>query len=999
MQRACRLLPSDDALALALASACLGQDDAKAVELFARLAARYGGREAWTGLAIARRNIGDLVGAGEAVSRALATLVPDPTLASVAGLVAQQLAAPGWCGASIDGVLDIRLTDGPCPIELEIDGQRRRKLNVGPSGAERVALPSAWWHIAHAVGVIADGRHLLGSPLEAHAIRRIEGCVTARNGGLDGWAWHPGDPTIDPVMTVTAASGEELPVIARDEGGDVEVIALLGRPRMFHVPPNRLKGMTGPFHLRGTDGADLMGSPLDPGREQRGAAAAADAVRASFPAGPRRARDIAGKPPLAAPSLGVPAHEISVLGVPVLGVPADIMGPSPPIGRDRRRRVADVVIPVHGGGATVRACLKSVLATVSAPSRIIVIDDATQDRDLAAELADLARRRRIRLVRHTRNRGYPASANAGMRACAGRDVVLLNSDTIVAPFWLDRLREIAYGAPDIGTVSPLTNNGTIVSYPNRDDSNAMPGMTATARLAGQADRANRGVAIDIPVAVGFCMYLRRDCLDAVGGFREDLFAQGYGEENDFCLRARHLGWRHVAAPGVFVAHRGAQSFGPGGEALRARNQAVLNRLHPGYPELIDAHVRSDPLAPARRRLDQARWRADRSTRRASTLLISHTHGGGVEQRLRAICAAHRDAGIRPIVLRPMVFPQGASPEGPLPQGPASENTSPDGISPDDVRGVVLGDGVEDGFPNLRFALPSELAELVTFLHGTGLREVALHHLLGHHPAIFELIALLGLPYDVHVHDYALICPRIALVGRERRYCGEPAVATCEACVADLGSISGEAISVAALRERSGRLLANARHVVAPSEDAAVRLRRHFPTITVRTVPYGDDKDLVAAVRAARPGCGIARICVIGALGVEKGYEILLACARDAAERDLPLEFVVVGHTIDDARLLDTGRVFVTGEYQPAEAVPMIQAQDAAVAWLPSVWPETWCFTLSEAWCAGLPVVAFDLGAQAERIRHTGGGVLLPLGLPPVSINSALLAASGLSDHR
>ena len=60
------------------------------------------------------------------------------------------------------------------------------------------------------------------------------------------------------------------------------------------------------------------------------------------------------------------------------------------------------------------------------------------------------------------------------------------------------------------------------------------------------------------------MYLRRDCLDAVGVFRDDLFAQGYGEENDFCLRARHLGWRHVAAPGVFVAHRGAQSFGPAG---------------------------------------------------------------------------------------------------------------------------------------------------------------------------------------------------------------------------------------------------------------------------------------------------------------------------------------------------------------------------------------------------------------------------------------------------
>jgi GT2 family glycosyltransferase/glycosyltransferase involved in cell wall biosynthesis len=995
MQRACRLLPSDDALALAFASACLGQDDARAVDTFARLAARYGGREAWTGLAIARRNLGDLVGAGEAVSCALATLVPDTTLASVASLLAQQLAAPGWCGASIDGVLDIHLTDGPHltdgarPIELEIDGQRRRTLNAGSLEGERIALPRAWWRTAHAVGVIVDGRHLLGSPLSAHAIRRVEGCVSASDGGLAGWAWHPADPTIDPVITIAAAAGDELTVIAHDESGDVSVSALLGRPRTFHVSSDRLKGMTAPFHLRGTDGADLLGSPLDPGHEQRGAAVAADAVRASFPASPRRARDVAFEALLAMPPPGVTA----------LGVPADIIGPSPPVGRDRHRRIADVVIPVHGGGAIVRACLKSVLATVSEPNQIIVIDDATPDRDLAAELADLARRRRIRLIRHTRNRGYPATANVGMRACAGRDVVLLNSDTIVAPFWLDRLREIAYGAPDIGTVSPLTNNGTIVSYPRRDSSNAMPDPTATARLAGQADRANRGVAIDIPVTVGFCMYLRRDCLNAVGGFREDVFAQGYGEENDYCLRARHLGWRHVAAPGVFVAHRGAQSFGPAGEALRTRNQDVLNRLHPGYPELIAAHVRSDPLAEARRRLDQARWGADRSTRRASTLLISHTHGGGVEHRLTAICAAHREAGVKPIVLRPMSFPAGASPEGlawedPSPAAPSSAVTSPD-----DVRGVVVSDGVDDGFPNLRFALPSELAELAAFLRGTGLREVALHHLLGHHPAIFELIAMLDLPYDVHVHDYALICPRVALVGRERRYCGEPAVTTCEACIADLGSISGEAISVAALRERSGRLLANARHVVAPSEDTAVRLRRHFPTIRVRTIPYGDDKELVAAVRAARPGQGSARVCVIGALGVEKGYEILLACARDAAERGLPLEFVVVGHTIDDARLLDTGRVFVTGEFQPAEIVALIQAQDAAVAWLPSVWPETWCFTLSEAWRAGLRVVAFDLGAQAERIRRSGGGVLLPLGLPPPSINSALLAAAGLSDHR
>ena len=64
-----------------------------------------------------------------------------------------------------------------------------------------------------------------------------------------------------------------------------------------------------------------------------------------------------------------------------------------------------------------------------------------------------------------------------------------------------------------------------------------------------------------------------------------------------------------------------------------------------------------------------------------------------------------------------------------------------------------------------------------------------------------------------------------------------------------------------------------------------------------------------------------RVCVAGGIGVEKGYEVLLACARDAASRGLPLEFVVVGSTTDDARLLSTGRVFITGPYEPDEAVP------------------------------------------------------------------------------
>jgi glycosyltransferase involved in cell wall biosynthesis len=138
--------------------------------------------------------------------------------------------------------------------------------------------------------------------------------------------------------------------------------------------------------------------------------------------------------------------------------------------------------------------------------------------------------------------------------------------------------------------------------------------------------------------------------------------------------------------------------------------------------------------------------------------------------------------------------------------------------------------------------------------------------------------------------------------------------------------------------------------------------------------------------AARPRV----VGVLGAIGIEKGYDVLLACARDAAARQLPLRFVVFGHTTDDAALLQTGRVFITGAYQPGELPALIRTDPVDLALLPSIWPETWCFTLSEAWAAGLRVVAFDIGTPAERIRRHGGGLLVPLACPTSRLNDVLL---------
>jgi hypothetical protein len=97
-------------------------------------------------------------------------------------------------------------------------------------------------------------------------------------------------------------------------------------------------------------------------------------------------------------------------------------------------------------------------------------------------------------------------------------------------------------------------------------------------------------------------------------------------------------------------------------------------------------------------------------------------------------------------------------------------------------------------------------------------------------------------------------------------------------------------------------------------------------------------------------------------------------------------------------MMETGRVFVTGRFEPQEAVELIAAQHAQLGFVTSIWPETWCLSLGDIWRAGLRAAAFDIGAPAERIKQSGYGIWLPLGLSPSAINNALIAATRTASH-
>ena len=118
----------------------------------------------------------------------------------------------------------------------------------------------------------------------------------------------------------------------------------------------------------------------------------------------------------------------------------------------------DVIVCVHNALADVRACLSSVVRHTRPPYRLVLVDDGSDEptRDF---LRGWAARQGARLVRHDAAQGYTRAANAGWRASAAPWVVLLNSDTIVAPLWLDRLVAAAdgamYRAKSTGTGRPV----------------------------------------------------------------------------------------------------------------------------------------------------------------------------------------------------------------------------------------------------------------------------------------------------------------------------------------------------------------------------------------------------------------------------------------------------------------------------------------------------------------------------------------------------------------
>jgi GT2 family glycosyltransferase/2-polyprenyl-3-methyl-5-hydroxy-6-metoxy-1,4-benzoquinol methylase/glycosyltransferase involved in cell wall biosynthesis len=600
----------------------------------------------------------------------------------------------------------------------------------------------------------------------------------------------------------------------------------------------------------------------------------------------------------------------------------------------------DVIVPVYRGLNDTRLCIDSVLAsTCQSAYRLIVINDASPEPEVTAWLRERAAQdARITLLENPENLGFVGTVNRGMALSESNDVLLLNSDTEVANNWLDRIRSAAYGDSKVASVTPFSNNATICSYPRFCKDNGLPAGYDTARLDALCAQTNPGAVVDVPTGVGFCMYIRRDCLAQVGLFDTENFGKGYGEENDFCQRAAAAGWRNLHLLDTFVLHTGGVSFGDSKSPRELAAMETLRRLHPRYERDVMAFVQTDPALPYRLALDVARIT---QSHLPVVLAVLHDRAGGTVRHVRELAQHLSDQAVF-LTLTP---------------------------APD--RCVRLESAVKDEGFQLVFRLADQYEDLVQALTQLGVRHVHYHHLLGHDPLILDLPPQLGGGYDFTAHDFYSYCTHISMTGSDNRYAGELAPGQCACCSPQDPAPMGGG-TIADWRHRNRHFLTGARLVIAPSQDTARRIADFAPGARVRAIPHTD----MAAPETAPPSTPSAKplsagaplkIVVLGALSAIKGADLLEATALEAARRNAPVEFHLLGYGYRHLQTQPRAHLTVHGSYEDEDLPRLLQWLQPDLVWFPAQWPETYSYTLSASLQAGLPVVAPDLGAFPERL--------------------------------
>ncbi|MBO6868371.1 MAG: glycosyltransferase [Thalassococcus sp.] len=635
-------------------------------------------------------------------------------------------------------------------------------------------------------------------------------------------------------------------------------------------------------------------------------------------------------------------------GVPSLG-PVGAMHPALAALRRSRKPGVLIVLPVYNALASLKEALRRVEAHTDIPWHLVLIDDASPDPDVQPFLNAWTARNKTRttLLQNAENIGFVGTVNRGldhiakMKAERHWPVVLLNSDAFVPDGWAMRLIAPLLSDPGVASVTPMSNAAEVMTAPIL--------CRNVGLKAGQADRidlaAQRLNPLDwtatVPTGVGFCMALSREWLRHVPQL-DTAFGRGYGEEVDWCQKTRALGARHVGQPALFVEHASGQSFGDTDKSalITAHHSIILNR-YPDYDQQVQDFIAADPLSSGRLALAFA-WAGAIATEH-TPVFIGHSMGGGAEHALQKDIQSALETNPAAIVLR-----LGGTHRWRLELLTSHGQTTGETNELEDVRSLL------SLIPRKRLVYSCAVGDRDV----AGLPDVLLSMLNPHDLS------------ELKFHDYLPLSPSYTLLGQDGRYNGPPLADTQDR--AHLYTRPDRTITPLSDWQSAWHRLAKRSKLTVFSKSSKAIVSRVWPDLEQTICVEPHVAPTVPRIMQHR-NAGVT-IAVLGAIGQQKGAEFVRAFSLQMP-RNPNVRLAVIGQ-VDPSFGLPPW-VTVHGAYHRRDIAKLAQKYNVTHWLIPSIWPETFCFTVYEALSTGLPSLAFDLGAQGEAVRNAPNGVPLP----------------------
>ncbi|MBQ8603619.1 MAG: glycosyltransferase [Oscillospiraceae bacterium] len=618
----------------------------------------------------------------------------------------------------------------------------------------------------------------------------------------------------------------------------------------------------------------------------------------------------------------------------------------------------DVIIPVYNALDDLVKCIESVVKnTDMAKHRLILVNDASSDERIMPYIKSLESDS-ILVVENESNMGFSATVNHGIEISYDRDVILLNSDTIVTAGWVEKIINCAYSDRNIATVTPLSNNATLCSVPDFLMENKLPRGYTLDEYATLVEKTSMKLYPRIPVAHGFCMFIKREVFDRIGLFDARTFEKGYGEENDFCYRAIQLGYSHVMCDDTYIYHTGSTSFvSEDKRKLMEAHQRILIERYPDLDMDVALHCRTNPNEAVQ---DNVKIQTALNNGRKNLLYLvqsdfrkdANDHLGGTQLHVKDMMTVMRH--------KYNVFV-------------AARNGDYLNLTAYlDEEEIVFRFylGRVPAYAKLRDQKTAQLYGRI--LDAFSIDMVHIHHTKDMTVEMFYRSAERNIPLVATLHDYYTVCPFIKMMDCMAGEC--ISTQQCNECIAGHTTINPSTDYASFWRKEHLRALSNAEALFVPSEFTKKVIGSYYPEITekIQVIPHGIGGEKIYSSTNE----GDFNIAFVGGISKEKGSYISSQLIKNSPKNVHWFLFGISGN--NELSSLDRKNYTKTGPYEREELQGLLLEHKIDLVCILSRFRETYCYTLSEAVNCSIPVIATDIGALGERMRRDGFGWLVSM---------------------